>query len=361
LNVDLSDLGWDEEREEQFTEHHKNGLLPARVTESTHLFYKLMSEKGEISGKLSGKFRYMCRSKGDFPTVGDWIGYKPSKNKGFVQIQVILERKSAFSRKVAGKESDEQVIAANIDMIVIVNGLDKDFSVRRIERYVTLAGESGADFVIVLNKADLCEDLDSVLASIRELFGDVPVHAISALDDRGLDPIRELFVPGRTHVLLGSSGVGKSTIINRLLGEDRIRTSSVSDYDGRGRHTTTSKNLILLPNSAIVIDTPGLREIQLLATGVGLAHAFADIEEFSRGCRFRDCTHTSEPGCAVLAAVEDGTVSQERLDSYHKLKREIDYNLTKSEDRFSNKRSPFWKKVSKLSREIQKNNRKHAR
>ena len=359
--MDLTDLGWDEEREEQFAEHYKNGLQPARVTESTHLFYKLMSEKGEISGKLSGKFRYTCRSKGDFPTVGDWIGYKPSKNKGFVPIQVILERKSAFSRKVAGKESEEQVIAANIDMILIVNGLDQDFSVRRIERYVTLAGESGAAYTIILNKADLCKDLDGVLASIRELFGDVPVHAISALDDHGIDPIRELFVPGRTYVLLGSSGVGKSTIINGLLGEDRIRTSSVRDHDGRGRHTTTSKNLIILPNGAIVIDTPGLREVQLLATGAGLVHAFGDIEELSEECKFSDCSHTTEPGCAVLAAVEDGTVPQERLDSYHKLKREIEYNRTKSDERFSNKRSPFWKKVSKLSRQFQKDNRKHAR
>lgn len=359
--MDLSDLGWDEEREQQFAEHYSNGLIPARVTESTHLFCKLMSEKGEISGKLTGKLRHTCSSKGDFPTVGDWIGFKPSKNKGFVQIQIILERKSTFSRKVAGKRSDQQVIAANIDTILIVNGLDQDFNIRRIERYVTLASESGAVFVIVLNKADLCKDLEGVLASIRDLFGDVLVFAISALDDSGIDPIRELFVPGRTYVLLGSSGVGKSTIINRLLGEDRIRTSSVSDHDGRGRHTTTSKNLMLLPNGAIVIDTPGLREVQLLCTGEGLRSAFPDIDMLAEGCRFRDCTHTSEPGCTVLAAVEEGTVPQERLDSYHKLKKEIDHNITKSEKRFSNKRNPFWKKVSKLSREIQKNNRKHAR
>ena len=359
--MDLSDLGWDEEREQQFAEHYKDGLFPARVIVSTHLFYKLMSENGDITGKLSGKFRHTCSSKGDFPTVGDWIAFKPSKNKGFVPIQAILERKSAFSRKVAGKVSDKQVIAANIDTILIVNGLDQDFSLRRIERYVTLAGESGAGFVIVLNKADLCKDLDNVIASIRDLFEDVPVHAISALDDHGLDTILELFVPGSTYVFLGSSGVGKSTIINRLLGEDRIRTSSVSDHDGRGRHTTTSKNLMLLPNGAIVIDTPGLREVQLLCTGEGLKCAFPDIETLAEGSRFTDCTHTSEPGCAVLAAVENGAVPGERLDSYHKLKREIYHNLTKSDERFKNKRSRFWKQISKQARKIQKNNRKNGR
>ncbi len=173
-----------------------------------------------------------------------------------------------------------------------------------------------------------------------------------------MDPER---VPGRTYVFLGSSGVGKSTIINRLLGEDRIRTSSVSDHDGRGRHTTTSKNLMLLPNGAIVIDTPGLREVQLLASGAGLAHAFADIEMLAEGCRFTDCTHTSEPGCAVLAAVENGAIPGERLDSYHKLKREIEHNLSKSEARFKNKRSPFWKNISKQARMIKKNNRKNVR
>ena len=359
--MDLSDLGWNDEREEQFTEHYKCGLFPARVIESTRLFYKLLSEKGEITGKLSGKLRYTCSSKSDFPTVGDWIGYKPSNNQGFVPIQVRMERESAFSRKVAGKVSDEQVIAANIDTILIVNGLDQDFSIRRIERYVTLAGESGAGFVIVLNKADLCKDLEGVLSSLREQFEGVPVHAISALDESGLEPIRELFVPGRTYVFLGSSGVGKSTIINRLLGEDWIRTSSVSDHDGRGRHTTTSKNLMLLPNGAIVIDTPGLREVQLLASGAGLAHAFADIEMLAEGCRFTDCTHTSEPGCAVLAAVENGAIPGERLDSYHKLKREIEHNLSKSEARFKNKRSPFWKNISKQARMIKKNNRKNVR
>jgi ribosome biogenesis GTPase len=352
--VELVDFGWDEGFEDRFREYRENSLLPARVTEANRLIYKLVSEKGELMGKLSGRFRHSCQSKGDYPTVGDWVAYKPTEQKGFVPIQGLVERKSRFMRKVAGKLSEEQVIAANIDTIFIVSGLDQDYNIRRLERYVTLASEGNAEYVFILNKADLRTDIEKLTSEIRNLFGDVPVYAISALQNLGLEQITPHIKAGKTVVFLGSSGAGKSTIINRLLGEERQKTGHVSYHDGRGRHITTSKNLIVLPNGAIVIDTPGLRELQMLCTGEGLKNAFSDIEEYAKECRYRTCTHTNEPGCAVQEAVKEGKIGEGRLGNYHKLRKEIAYNLTKHDARFQNKRSRFWKTVSKQAKLIKK-------
>lgn len=352
--MDLSAFGWDEGFESRFKEFRERKLLPGRVIESNRLVYKLVSEKGEVAGKLSGRFRYSCHSRGDFPTVGDWVAFKPSEHGGFASIQGMLERKSKFSRKVAGKVSGEQVIAANIDLIFIVSGLDRDFNIRRLERYVTLAADSNAEFVFILNKADLCRDIGQVTSDIKSLFGDAPVYALSALNNQGLEQLSPHIKAGKTMVFLGSSGAGKSTIINRLLGEDRQKTGHVSAHDGRGRHITTSKNLIMLPGGGIVIDTPGLRELQLLCSGEGLKDAFSDIEAFADKCKYRNCTHTKEPGCAVLEAVNDGIIPEKRLENYHKLKREIKYNLSKHEARFKNKRSKFWKNISKQAKLIKK-------
>lgn len=352
--MDLSDFGWDDGFEENFKEFREQKLLPARVIESNRLVYKLVSGEGELMGKLSGRFRHTCRSKSEFPTVGDWVAFKPSEHKGFVPIQGLLERKSRFSRKSAGKDSDEQVIAANIDTIFIVSGLDQDFNVRRLERYVTLATGSGAEFVFILNKADLCEDPEGVVEKIGCLFEGVPVYTLSALKNKGLEQITPYLKSGKTVVFLGSSGVGKSTIINWLLGEERQKTGEISDYSGKGRHITSSKNLIMLPGGAMVIDTPGLRELQLLGSGGGLKNAFADIEALARGCKYRTCTHTNEPRCAVLMAVDEGEISEKRLENYNRLKREIEYNAQRHDARFKNKRSKFWKNVSKKAKLIKK-------
>ena len=352
--MDLSDFGWDESLENSFKELREKELLPARVIESNRLTYKLVSEKGEITGKLSGRFRYDCHSKCDIPTVGDWVAFKPSQVNGFALIQMVLGRKNKFSRKVAGKVSDEQVIAANIDTIFIVSGLDRDFNIRRLERYVTLASECNAEFVFILNKSDLCKDAGRVVSKIHSLFEGTPVYALSALNNQGLEQIAPYLKSGKTIIFLGSSGAGKSTIINRLLGEDKQKTGSVRTHDGRGRHITMSKTLILLPSGAIVIDTPGLRELQLLGSGEGLKNAFSDIELLAGQCKYRSCTHSNEPGCAVLTAVNDGLILEERLKNYHKLKREIVHNLFKHEARFRNKRNKFWKTVGKQAKLVKK-------
>ena len=353
--MELSAFGWDGEFEGKFQEFEEKGLLPARVLESNRLIYKLFSEDGEIVGKLSGKFRYNCQSNGDYPTVGDWIAFKPSKYKGFVSIKGMLERKSNFSRKVAGKVSDEQVIASNIDTIFIVSGLGQDFNIRRLERYVVLASESNAEFVFILNKVDLCKDIAGIITHIKSLFEGVPVHALSALNNQGLEQLNRYIQPGKTIVFLGSSGVGKSTIINCLLGEEMLKTGHVSDYDGKGRHITSSKNIISLPSGGLVIDTPGLRELQVLSSGEGMKNAFPDIEQISKKCKYKHCRHVNDAGCSVLAAVTEGIISTKRLNNYHKLTREIDYNLSRHNVRFKNKRNKFWKMVSKQAKIMKKN------
>jgi len=352
--MDLSDYGWDEDFEKSFKEFSENKLLPARVIESNRLIYKLVSEKGEVNGKLSGKFCNNCHSKKDFPTVGDWVAFTPIEPSGFVSIQGMLERRSKFSRKVAGIVSEEQVIAANIDTIFVVSGLDEDFSERRLERYVTLAADSNAELVFILNKADLCKDLEKTVSDIKGLFKDAPVYALSALNNQGLEQLTPHLAAGKTIVFLGSSGTGKSTIINRLLGEERQKTGHVSAHDGRGRHITSGKSLIVLPSGALVIDTPGLRELQLLCSGVGIKNAFADIEMLADECKYKTCTHTNEPRCAVIKAVNGGLISKERLDNYHKLKREIAHNLMRHEAQFKNKRNKFSKTVSKQAKLIKK-------
>ena len=352
--MDLSGYGWDEVFENSFKEFRENNLLPARVIESNRLFYKLVSEKGVVNGRLSEKFRKSILFKSDQPTVGDWVAFEPREVTGFVSIQGLVKRKSKFSRKVIGIGSEEQVIAANIDTIFVVSGLDRDYSIRRLERYAILAGDSNAELVFILNKADLCKDLEQVMSEIKRSFPETPVYALSALNNQGLQQLAPHIKTGKTIVFLGSSGAGKSTIINLLLGENRQKTGNVSAYSGKGMHITSSKNLIVLPSGALVIDTPGLRELQLLCSGAGLRNTFADIETLAGECKYKTCTHTNEPRCAVIKAVSEGLISEDRLDNYHKLKREIVYNLMRRDEQYKNKRSKFSKNVSRRAKHIKK-------
>ncbi len=319
----LPDLGWDDDLSVRFEPYSELGLCPARVVRQARDLSLLSGGQGERSGEVSGKFRHRTIDRSDYPAVGDWVAMEPSGSDRAV-IHAVLPRRSAFVRKAAGAAVEAQVIAANIDIVFLVSGLDGDFNLRRIERYLVAARDSGASPVIVLNKADLRADLQSARLDAGSIAPGVPAVTISALADGSLEPLRPFLAARKTVALLGSSGVGKSTLINRLLGAERFRTASISEArEGRGRHTTSTRELVRLPGGALLIDTPGLRELEIWTEGDGLGEQFKDIEDAAARCRFADCSHEREPGCAVQAAVKDGALDARRLQSFLKLRREV--------------------------------------
>jgi ribosome biogenesis GTPase len=284
---------------------------------------RVRSAGGERLAGLAGRLRLALRRPEERPAVGDWVALRSREGPGRTLVHAVLPRRTAFVRRAAGDQTVQQVLAANVDTVFLVMGLDRDYNPRRIERALVLAWESGAEPVIVLNKTDLSDEVEACRAEVEAAAPGVPVVALSAKRSEGLGDLGPWLRRGRTVALLGSSGVGKSTIVNRLLGEERQRTREVRESDQRGRHTTTHRELLALPGGGLLIDTPGLREIQLWATEEGLAAAFDDVETFAAGCRFRDCAHEAEPGCAVRAAVAEGRLLPERLASFHKLRAEL--------------------------------------
>lgn len=319
----LDEYGWTTGLETALAPHAVLGLRPARVIKQSRDLSTLVTAGGEIAAEVSGKFRHEVRGSADFPAAGDWVAVRTVEG-GRAQIEAVLPRRSAFTRKAAGEAVEAQVVAANIDRVFLVSGLDGDFNLRRIERYVTTAWSSGAEPVIVLNKTDLRADLQAAVLAAEAVAPGVPIVTASARDGRGLEALAPFLRPGETVALLGSSGVGKSTIINRLLGQDRFRTREVSNAaEGRGRHTTTARELVRLPGGALLIDTPGLRELGLWADDEGLDRTFDEIDRLAARCRFPDCGHEHEPGCAVRQAVEAGFVAVARWQSYLKLRREL--------------------------------------
>jgi ribosome biogenesis GTPase len=317
----LSGLGWNSRLDEAFAAHAADGLVPGRVAlEHTHI-YRVMTEAGESLARVSGRLRHHASARAEFPAVGDWVALAPPEHAGDARIIAVLPRRSRFSRRAAGDSTEEQVVAANIDTVFLVAGLDGDFNPRRIERYLLVASESGASPVIVLNKADMVDDAEAMADTVRAVAGAAPVHTVSCRAAGGVEVLRQYLTHGQTGALLGSSGVGKSTIANRLIGHDLLRTRDVRESDSRGRHTSTARQLVVLPESGVLIDTPGMRELQLWDSGT-VSGTFSDIESLAGACRFRDCRHLKEPGCAVLGAVAAGNVSAGRLESYHKLQDE---------------------------------------
>jgi ribosome biogenesis GTPase / thiamine phosphate phosphatase len=343
----LERLGWNDEIARQFEVHASAGLLPARVSVQHRGAWLVATEEGDSLVQITGRLRHDA-ADGELPVVGDWVGLRDGL------IDVVLPRSSKFSRKTPFTEISEQVLVANVDVAFLVMGLDeRDFSLRRLERYLTTAWEGGATPVIVLNKADLAADLEGQIADTESVAFGVPIHAVSAETGEGIDELRRHLAGRRTAALLGSSGVGKSTIINRLLGEERFRTAEVRS-DGRGRHTTSHRELVALPGGGVIIDTPGLRQLQLWETDGGLDQTFVDIADLIAQCRFSDCQHRTEPGCAVNEALAAGSLPAERWASYLKLQRELAHLERKLDPRLRAEERKKWAAVSKSHRQRRK-------
>jgi ribosome biogenesis GTPase len=290
--------------------------------------FRVVDEVGERIAEVSGRVRHAAREKAELPAVGDWVALRADERRPRASIFAVLPRRTAFSRKAAGQKAEAQVVAANVDTVFLVTGLDLDFNVRRIERAVLLARESGVEPVVVLSKADLCADAGVRMEQTRSVAPNVAVVKLSTVTGEGVDALDGWLTPGKTVVLVGSSGVGKSTLVNWFLGEERQSTRTVREHDHRGKHTTTRRELMVLPSGALLIDTPGLRELGLLGSesargGGALGEAFNDIEALALSCAFSDCTHVSEPRCAVKNALENGKLDAVRLASYLKLKEEM--------------------------------------
>jgi ribosome biogenesis GTPase len=355
--LSLTEIGWNE----HFEQHRPEGeLVLGRVAVEHRGAYAVYTDGGEAWAELAGKLRHEAMGRGELPAVGDWVAMQP-RPEGRATIRAVLPRRTKISRKVNLSETEEQVLAANVDTILLVSSLNRDLNVRRVERYLATAWESGAEPAIVLNKADLCpvEDRAELIAEVEAVAFGVPVHTVSAVTGEGLDELTPYFGPGRTAVLLGSSGVGKSTLINSVLGIEQLDTGAVREGDDRGRHTTTHRELIRVPSGGLVIDTPGLREVQLWgeASG-GLTETFQDVAELAATCRFHDCVHETEPGCAVRAAIRSGELPAERLDSYRKLQRELARLERRRDGRAQSLERKKWRNFSKQQRRNPKTRRR---
>ncbi|MUK89811.1 ribosome small subunit-dependent GTPase A [Ornithinibacillus sp. L9] len=342
----LENLGW-----EQFDQ--TNAELVARVITVQKNSYRISDGTLDYIGHLSGKFINEVENPLDFPAVGDWVEVQKLVDEQKAVIKRILPRKSKFVRQVAGLRTDAQIIAANIDTVFIVNSINQDLNVRRIERYILLAYESGAKPIIVLTKKDTCslDELELALSEVENVAIGVPIITVSNITGEGIEEMWEHLLPKKTAALLGSSGVGKSTLVNTLLSKEVQLTNDIREEDSKGRHTTTHREMFMLPNGALLIDTPGMRELQLWDVDSSLDATFEDVEVLEKECRFNDCQHDTEPGCRVQEAIEQGELSLGRYRSYLKLKREIAFEKRKQDKKLHIEEKNKWKKVKKSRQE----------
>ena len=347
----LADWGWDVSFQARFAPFQPEGLVPGRVVTAHRHLYDVVTATGEHWAAVSGRLRHEALGPQDFPAVGDWVALSLDPGSDRAVVHHVLPRRSRFSRSaVGGGGATEQVVAANVDAVLLVTALNRDYNPRRIERYVAAGWESGAQPVVVLSKADLCAEAPERVAEVRAIAPGVPVHAVSSVLGEGLDALAPYLAPGRTVALLGSSGAGKSTLLNALAGREVMATGHVRDSDDRGRHTTTRRELVRLESGGLLIDTPGMRELGLWDATEGVSQAFGDVEALAADCRFNDCRHETELGCAVRAALETGALSPERLASYAKLQRELAFQRRRTDTRARLEEQARWKAIHKAMR-----------
>jgi ribosome biogenesis GTPase len=324
----LEAYGWGEALQQQFSTYADHNLSPARVLVQHRGLYRIIAEGGELNASPSGKLAYEAPT-GSLPVTGDWVAIAARPQEGSATIHHVLDRKSAFAR--LGPTGAAQVIAANLDVAFLVASLNADLNARRLERYLAVARESGAEPVILLTKADVAEDIDEQHARVEAIASGAPIHILSALTGAGLDALAPYLTAGRTAALLGSSGVGKSTLANALLGSEHMATREITDDRARGRHTTTHRELILLPGGGLLLDSPGMRELSVWGADEGVSASFEDVEALIEQCRFHDCRHKNEPGCAVRGAIEAGELDEARFQGYQKLQRELAFEGRKED------------------------------
>lgn len=321
--MELKMLGWNAGFEKSFAMYREAGFIAARITSRQANLYTAQSEIGELRGKVTGRLRHECSQGADFPAVGDWVAVKGNPDTGLMQIRAVLPRRTQLIRADAGESAGDQVISANVDVLFIVMGLDSELNRNKLVRYIAQAGTSGANVVVLLNKSDLCADADAVLASARDVAKEVQVFTVSAETGMCIEEVRKFMGPGVTGSLIGPSGVGKSTIINALLGEHVLATGEVRESDSKGRHTTTWRELVMLPGGGMLIDNPGMRSFGLAGDESVVSAEFGDVEALIQQCKFSDCQHLTEPGCTIKAAIADGSLPKERFDSYLKFQKEL--------------------------------------
>jgi ribosome biogenesis GTPase len=343
----LAELGWNDTFAHAFLPHAAAGMEAARVVcELRRNFYAVHTAGGEVLGECGGGFFHVARTPDQFPAVGDWVAVRRREGEERADIHAVLPRRTKFSRRASGSEEIEQIVAANLDTVFLVSGLDRNFNPKRIQRFLVAAHDSGAAPVIVLNKADLCDDADEVRKEVEALAPGVPVLITSTATRKGLKALTTNYAQaGKTLAFIGSSGVGKSSLINALVRDPEapLPTAEVREKDSKGRHTTTRRELVQTPAGALVIDTPGMRELQLWGADGGLEEAFPEIRELALRCRFTDCGHTNEPGCAVSAALASGKLLRARFEAFGKLKAEQDAKLPRDRKPGALASKPSWK------------------
>jgi ribosome biogenesis GTPase len=322
--TNLTKLGWNAARDAQFAPFLAKGFIPARVAVEDKHFYRVWTTAAELTAQITGKLMHEARrDHAKLPKVGDWVAIKLVPNEDKAAIQAVLPRSTQITRKTSGRNTAAQILATNIETVFLVTAADPSFNAARLERMLVMGRDSGARPVVVLNKIDLCDDIDAKVAAATQAAGDALVLAVCALTGRGMKKLASLIQPSDTVAFIGTSGVGKSSLINLLYGEDLMPTIEVREQDSKGRHTTSWREMIFLPKGGVVIDTPGMREFHLWGATEGARETFPEIEALAAGCHFRDCTHTQEKDCAVLAAVAVGTLPRERHENFVKLEREI--------------------------------------